>query len=229
MDFQLDDIIPKLILPVFVMLIGILVIKSIELSKKIKAGEFNGKPRRNTPKIILAIIFSPIAILILYFGFTGLAGEGISFIKGIQSSDNIIASAKHLINDCEKIGDKESYFRFSRKCLVWDMVDNKLSKAHYLLIPYGLPAGENDLEKMIFIITEKENIYRGSYSISDKAAYQQKAKICVIKWPEKEPVGMFSVYGKSPPEKRPVKDWDEIGGLSAEIKNWIVEKADIHK
>lgn len=225
MDIQFDDIVSKLLFPAFVVLIAILVIKSIELKKKIKADTSNGKPKRNIYKIILAILFIPIAVFILFIGFVEFTGEGISFFKGIQSSENIIASAKHLILDCENIGDKDRYFRFSRKCLVWDMVDNKLSNVHYLLIPYGLPSGENDLKKMLFIITEKENIYKGKYSISGKSAYQQKAKICVIKWPEKEPVGMFSVYGKPPPEKREVKNWDEIGGLSAQIKNWIVEKA----
>lgn len=28
----------------------------------------------------------------------------------------------------------------------WDMADNKLSNVHYLLVPYGLPAGENDIK-----------------------------------------------------------------------------------
>ena len=86
MDFQLDDIIPKLILPLFAMLIGILVIKSIETSKKIKAAKPDEKPKRNIPKIILAIIFIPVLILILYIGFTELTGEGISFLKVFRAA-----------------------------------------------------------------------------------------------------------------------------------------------
>jgi hypothetical protein len=138
--------------------------------------------------------------------------------KATITEQEIVNDVSGLIKRCRRAGKNIKIN--DRKILVWDMHNKSRSSAHGKL-PGALKASCDDNRIAVFMIVGKRNENVGFYSISRKPAFRQYIDIAVANWPEKKPVGFYSVVSKDPRSRRPVQYKPEYGDPNIPIVKWI--------
>jgi len=130
----------------------------------------------------------------------------------------IVNEVRTLIENCKKIKDNPITIR--GRCLVWDVATDSRSYTYYKL-PVKLQASSSDSQITVFMVLPERNVLVGYYSISRQPAYRQYMDVCVVHWPEKKAVGMYSIVSKEPLISRQVRNSPEYGDPNEPIARWI--------
>ena len=72
----------------------------------------------------------------------------------------------------------------------------------------------------MMIVTKREWVEVGRYSISKEPAYQEHVTVAVAYWPDRTSPGTAVVLGEKPPFSRVVQPRPEYGS-AVKIKEWI--------
>lgn len=167
----------------------------------------------------IAIMLS-ILLLVILGGWILLNPYG-GIIFGLNENnlqrDSIKAAYETLNEPNEFVGD----LTVKGKIIVWDVTtDSKSSCA----IPTANRDGKfsNNSPLTLFLILEKGEDVVGTYNDGGKAI-QPYAKIGVVYWPELAPVGIYNVFGTSPPSSFYTASYggDIKGNLEDGIYSWL--------
>jgi len=109
------------------------------------------------------------------------------------------------------------------RAMIWDFTTNA-PDATYQLLPPDLRASATDGTITMFLVTKRENIEQGRYSVSNQPAYQEKVTLSVVYWPDKVSPGSVVIWGDPPPASRPVRYAPEYG-TAVNIEKWIANLA----
>ena len=189
----------------------------------------------STKKMVKKMARKQIMVLMTVFIFTlSIIFSGCMESQQINQSElkPIVNEIFPLIKDCyEMDSDNIPIFR-KGKSIVWDLQNNSLSQAHYML-PNNLQASPLDSEITIFLVIDEGNYKSGSYSLigetyssGDPPGYTEVRDICVIYWPENIIVGKYTV--RAPPPFRSSDDTPKYGNPIKPIAESIKNIPDIY-
>ncbi len=101
--------------------------------------------------------------------------------------------------------------------LVWDVERNSRSEEYDF--PRTLCAKPSDRHVTVFMITRRNDVQVGVYSLGGKA-YRQSLDVAVVYWPEKTPVGFATIQGAEPPRVTHSRG-DFHGDTTEPFMKWI--------
>jgi hypothetical protein len=116
-------------------------------------------------------------------------------------------------------------FEIKGDCLVWDLALNDFSGAHWKL-PKNKQVGMFTMSPRVTVFVLLEDTRKeldGVYDLTGEKGFSEFRQVCIIYWPELQPVGTAWVHTFSPPdEKLVVADAKlEISDRDSRIANWI--------
>ena len=135
----------------------------------------------------------------------------------------IVNEVRDLKDDCIKIGENDS-IRIIGKVLVWDMENNSPSSINDM-IPDSLQAGPSDKPITVFMVSGKQKMQVGTYSVTGEHAYREWVDVAIALWPDKKPIGFRSIVSAEPRSSRLVQYSPEYGDPNKPIADWIEKMA----
>jgi hypothetical protein len=175
--------------------------------------------RRNAGEVHQGLVLGTLAVPFVLGITAGILWDHISCAKAYQEEIAVVTGVTNLIDTCKSMGSSVP-LAIKGKALVWDVRSSPKYGANFKL-PIELAAFSSNSPITVFMIVDERKVQVGTYSVSHEPANREYVDIAVAYWPDKTPVGIFSVLSSEPPSSREVQYRPGFGDSSAPIIDWI--------
>jgi hypothetical protein len=137
----------------------------------------------------------------------------------LRQTKQLLEGVRPAVDKCQPV-EKPEDLPVASKALVLDLRSNERGKATDRL-PESLRAAPGDKEMTIFAIVSVQEEKLDKFYQDGSPGYRQTAKIAVVRWPQKEPVGLYTLACDPPTLSFRARGEKALGDLDDAIVKWI--------